>query len=175
MNRSIGSKIVAVAFVGLATLTACNGAGVSEPDASNPDVDLRGFKSTACGDAAVYLFDGGGTTLITITIPDLAARTAASGESLVETRTVGDEHLQVVLEIGRNLEQIPCNDAFEREPVILSTRVGAAGTFTFDTVAAGEGQLAFLTMTVDGLRFDDIVVGPSPHTVTDLQIGWYVG
>ncbi len=147
----------------------------------NPAIDLAAMRAVACGDAVFYLVDPDGASLVTITIPELAARAHEASGPVTETFDVGGMGMTVTLQTGRHLDQLACNDALEAEPVIETEASATAGTVSVTSVAGDGGEfpigetLASSELVVTGLAFGDATSSTEPVAFSDLLIGWYVG
>ncbi len=151
-------------------LVAC--AGPAQPSTSAaPGLDLGSMKAMGCGDAVVYLVNSGGTALITINLPGLAgAATDAPTRSDFSATEV------TTITYGRHLDQLVCNDALEFEPVVLSEEPATGGSVVTTAARVGGGDgLTNLDVTLEGLRFGDLVTTPDPYGVPRVQVGWFVG
>jgi hypothetical protein len=145
------------------------------------EIDLAAMRAEACGDATFYLVDPDGTRLVTIVIPDLAARAHEAAGPTTETFDVGQPGITITMQTGTHLEQMVCNDALEAEPVVESESAATSGTVAVTSVARDGGDspigenLAESELTVAGLRFGDLTSPAEPVTFGDLLIGWFVG
>lgn len=161
-------------FIGLLLMAAACAAG------SVDSVPVDG-RSEGCGDAFLYRISADNGTVLVLRWDGAATGTwELNDTSKTMIGRVGDEGIDVSMEVGQNLGQLVCNDVVEKEPVVERVYAGISGSVELTLTSVEGADPSFPTAEAritdlvlqgeDGtvIEVDEVVFGPAP-------VGWYAG